>query len=432
MTNFADSSASLGQTDAGALDGCHVPRITIVAFCDTPAAAECIGAAAADRRMSRASADVRMGGIKGAIEHCRKAETPDLIIIECQASDAELLSALEALADVCDTSSKLLVIGASNDVALYRALLDRGISEYLVAPVDTIQVVSAVSRVYRGVGAERPGKTYAFVGAKGGVGSSTIAHNVASTMARMGSDVVLTDMDLPFGTAGLDFNIEAAQGLAEAVEDTSRLDELLLDRLLAKCDERLSLLAAPAALERSYDYDETAFDQMLEIGRANGRTLVLDVPHMWTAWARRALVGADEVVITATPDLANLRNAKNLMDFLRKARPNDTPPKLVLNQVGVPKRPEIKQADFATAIELEPIAAIRFDSKLFGTAANKGQMIADASAKSQAARCFTDLARILADRENLKSRRKGAFSLRALFGGRAPNRTPKLQAATSH
>ncbi len=302
-----------------------------------------------------------------------------------------------------------MVIGHSNDVRLYRELLKRGVSEYLVAPVDVMSIITAISGIYHESGTEKLGQVYAFIGAKGGVGSSTIAHNVAWTMARLvGSDVILADLDLPFGTAGLDFNLDPPQGIAEAVFGADRLDEVLLDRLLAKCEDHLSLLAAPAALDKAYDFGEGAFDQVLEIVQANVPTVVLDVPHLWTAWARKTLIAADEVIVTAIPDLANLRNAKSIVDLLRQARPNDTPPKLILNQVGVPKRPEIKPDDFAAALQLMPIATIPFDPLLFGTAANNGQMIAEASAKTAVSDAFADIAQVVGGRKELKkARRRG-------------------------
>jgi pilus assembly protein CpaE len=107
---------------------------------------------------------------------------------------------------------------------------------------------------------------------------------------------------------------------------------------------------------------------------------------------------ADHVVLTAMPDLASLRNAKNLVDQLKAARPNDRPPILVLNQVGVPKRPEISPKDFAHALELDPKIVIDFDAQLFGTAANNGQMIEEISEKSKAAEAFRGLANLLTDR----------------------------------
>jgi pilus assembly protein CpaE len=354
-----------------------VPRITIQAFCDTPEIAGTVETATNDRRMARAHVKVHTGGLNAASEFYRTSPTPNLVLVESRLPVDELILALDSLSEVCDAGTKVMVIGHSNDVRLYRELLKRGVSEYLVAPVEVMAIISSISGIYRDSGTEKLGQSYAFIGAKGGVGSSTIAHNVAWTMARQfGSDVILADLDLPFGTAGLDFNLDPPQGIADAVYGADRLDEVLLDRLLAKCEDHLSLLAAPVSLDKSYDFGEAAFDQVFEIVQANVPSVVLDLPHMWTSWAKKTLIAADEVVITAVPDLANLRNAKSIVDILKQARPNDAPPKLILNQVGVPKRPEIKPDDFAGALQLLPIATIPFDPLLFGTASNNGQMIA--------------------------------------------------------
>ncbi|MGH6926582.1 MAG: AAA family ATPase [Propylenella sp.] len=410
MTNLAYDISSDGDEAAPrSPEARPIPRITIQAFCDTPEIAGTIETAAMDRRMSRAHVKVHTGGINAATEFYRSAPTPNLIMVETRLDVDGLISALDGLAEVCDAGTKVMVIGHSNDVRLYRELLKRGVSEYLVAPTDVMTIITAISGVYHESGTEKLGRVYAFIGAKGGVGSSTVAHNVAWTMARLvGSDVILADLDMAFGTAGLDFNLDPPQGIAEAVFGADRLDEVLLDRLLAKCEEHLSLLTAPAALDKAYDFGEEAFEQVLEIIQANVPTVVLDVPHLWTAWVRKTLIAADEVVITAVPDLANLRNAKSIVDLLRAARPNDTPPKLILNQVGVPKRPEIKPDDFAAALQIAPIATIPFDPLLFGTAANNGQMIAEASAKTAVADAFTDIAQVVTGRKELKkARRRG-------------------------
>jgi pilus assembly protein CpaE len=408
MTNLAyDVTPDSEEMAPRPAEARPIPRITIQAFCDTPEIAGTIETAAMDRRMARAHVKVHTGGLNAAAEFYRSAPTPNLILVETRLPFDELVAALDGLAEVCDAGTKVMVIGHSNDVRLYRELLKRGVSEYLVAPADVMMIITAISAIYHDAGAEKLGQVYSFIGAKGGVGSSTIAHNVAWTMARVvGSDVILADLDLPFGTAGLDFNLDPAQGIAEAVFGADRLDEVLLDRLLAKCEDHLSLLAAPAALDKAYDFSECAFDQVLEIVQANVPTVVLDVPHLWTSWVRKTLIAADEVVIVAAPDLANLRNAKAIVDLLRQARPNDTPPKLVLNQVGVPKRPEIKPDDFAAALQLTPIACVPFDPLLFGTAANNGQMIAEASAKTTVSDIFADIAQIVGGRKELKKAKK--------------------------
>ena len=393
-----------------------VPRITIQAFCDTPEIAGTIETAATDRRMARAHVKVHTGGIGAATEFYRTAPTPNLIMVESRLPVDDLIGALDRMSDVCDAGTKVMVIGHSNDVRLYRELLKRGVSEYLVVPVDVMAIITAVSGIYHDAGTEKLGQVYAFIGAKGGVGSSTIAHNVAWTMARLfGSDVILADLDLPFGTAGLDFNLDPSQGIADAIYGSDRLDEVLLDRLLAKCEDHLSLLAAPAALDKSYDFGEAAFDRMLEVVQANVPSVVLDVPHLWTSWAKKTLVAADEVVLTAVPDLANLRNAKSLIDLLKQVRPNDAPPKLILNQIGVPKRPEIKPDDFAAALQLEPVALIPFDPLLFGTASNNGQMIAEASAKTTVSDVFAEVSQVITGRKELKRSRGRGLSLGPLL-----------------
>jgi len=249
------------------------------------------------------------------------------------------------------------------------------------------------------------------VGAKGGVGASTVAHNVAWAIGRdIAVDTVVTDLDLPFGTAGLDYNQDPPQGIADAVFTPDRIDTAFIDRLMSKCTDHLSLLAAPATLDRVYDFGAEAFDSIIDTLRHSIPCVVLDVPHHWSGWTRRLLVSADDILVVAGPDLANLRNAKNMVDLLRASRPNDRRPFYCLNQVGVPKRPEIASADFAKALEDEPLAVIPFEPQLFGTAANNGQMIAEVSAGHKTAEMFRHLAQILTGRSEAKRTRGGLLT----------------------
>ena len=314
-------------------------------------------------------------------------------MIESRGDRSVLLAKLDSLAEVCDAGTKVLVVGHVNDVILYRELMRRGISEYLIAPVEVIEVVRAISDLFTAPGADPVGRTVAVVGAKGGVGSSTVAHNLAWAIAKdLSTSTVIVDLDIAFGTAGLDFNQDPPQGVAEAIFAPDRLDTNIVDRLLSKCSDNLSLLAAPAVLDRTMDLTETAIDGVLDILRTSVPCVVVDVPHVWTAWARRTLTSADEIVVVAAPELASLRNAKNLIDNLRQSRPNDAKPRLVLNQVGIPKRPEIAVAEFGKTLGCEIAAAIPFDAALFGSAANNGQMIAEVQASSKVAEAFVELA----------------------------------------
>ena len=342
------------------------PRVSVQAFCETVETAAAVQAAGEDRRLSRAHLKVQMGGIVAANEAYSTSPTPNVIVIETDGRGNEILAGLDQLANVCDAGTRVVVIGRLNDVLLYRELIRRGVSDYLIAPVGAIDVVRSVCGLFSSPDAKPVGRVVAIIGAKGGVGASTIAHNLAWAVARdLKLDTVVTDLDLAFGTAGLDYNQDPPQGIADAVFSPDRIDSGFIERLLSKCADHLSLLAAPATLDRAYDFREDSFDSILDNLRASVPCIVLDVPHQWTAWTKRLLISADDILVVAGPDLANLRNAKNLLDLLKASRPNDRRPHYCLNQVGVPKRPEITAADFAKALDFDPVAIVPFDPQAF-------------------------------------------------------------------
>jgi len=389
-----------------------IPRITIQAFCETDAVRQTLEMAATDRRMARAHVSVNTGGIAGAVEFYGTAPTPNLIIIESSNAGDALMGELGQLASVCDATTKVIVIGHFNDILMYRELIANGISEYLVAPVSMADIMLAISNIFTSDENGLLGKMFAFIGAKGGAGSSTVCHNVAWTISSAyRNDVVLADLDLAFGTANMNLDQDPTQGIADAVFSPDRVDDILMDRLLAKCAEHLSLLAAPSTLERTYDFDAHAFSSILEVAQRGAPCVAVDIPNQWSGWTKQVLAAADEVIVVAEPELANLRNAKNLVDTITEIRPNDTAPKLVINKVGVQKRPEIAVADFSNALGIEPIAVIPFEPALFGTASNNGQMISEADPKSPVSEIFETVSQILTGKAEVKSQKKSPFEL---------------------
>ena len=411
MKLAAASAVAEAPIEGGERHIVAVPRVSIQAFCETADLAGSMQAAIGDRRMAKAHVKVQMGGMIAALEAYKSAATPNVLIIEHLGSGIDLIAGLDNLASVCDAGTKLIVVGRLNDIVLYRELVRRGVSEYLVGPLSPLDLVCAVSTLFNAPDAEPLGRVLAVIGAKGGVGSSTVAHNVAFAIAKdLRLNAVVADMDLPFGTAGLDFNQDPPMGIADAVFSPERVDAAYIDRLLSKCTDHLSILASPATLDREYDFNPEAFDPILDALRGTVPYIVLDLPHLWTAWSKRALVGADDVLFVAAPDLANLRNVKNMYDFAKAARPNDRPPAYLLNLVGVPKRPEVRAADFQKALGAEPSATIPFDPQLFGTAANNGQMIAEVNATHKIAEVFVNLAKSITGRAAAKAPKRDFLS----------------------
>lgn len=384
-----------------------IPRVSIQAFCESDAVCNTLQKAASDRRVAKANFKVNMGGHKAAIDHFSSSPTPNLVILETRMEPVELMKALDTLADVCDPGSKVVVIGHYNDVYLYRELMRCGISEYLVAPISIADILGSIADIFTSEDAGPLGRSIAFLGARGGVGSSTVAHNVAWSISQLfETESILADCDLAFGTANIDFDRDPPQGIFEALASYQEMDETLLDRLLSKCGEHLSLLAAPSVVDRTYEFDLEAYRILVETAQRTAPIVALDMPHLWTDWTRMVLSEVDQVVVTAAPDLANLRNAKNIVETLVKLRPNDGPPILVMSQVGIPKKPEIAIDEFCEPLNLKPSIVLGFEPELFGEAANAGLMIRQSAPRHDVAKLFDDLAHQLTGRNVAKSEKK--------------------------
>jgi len=396
-----------------------VPRISIHAFCEFPDTGVALQRAGADRRLSKAHLQVQLGGIDAAIEHYTGQITPNLLIVETKLNGEDALNELDRLAEVCDPATKVIVVGRVNDVELYRELMRRGASEYLVAPLSPLQLIEVVSGLYLDPGAAPIGRVVAVIGARGGAGSSTLSHNIGWCIAEeLHINTTIVDLDLPFGTVGLDFNDEASQGVCDALSAPERLDDVLLDRLLLKRGEHLSLFTAPAALERDYDAVPESYEAVIAAVRQITPCVILDLPHGWQPWIKASLLAADDVVIVATPDLTSLRNAKNIIELVKNARPNDTPPRLVINQVGMPKRPEIPSKDFAETMGLDPSAIIAFEPALFGQAANNGQMVIELAPKAPVSEALRRVCRAITGRTMQGAADRNAASIFSFFKGK--------------
>ena len=370
-----------------------IPAISIRAFYETPNTLQLLQVASSDRRMARADIDLVQGGIEAAIQYLSVNATPNLLLIESGLPARDMLAQIDSLAEYCDPDVQVMVVGAMNDITLYRQLVARGVSEYLVPPLRPVQLIRSIAELFSDPETPFMGKSVSVVGAKGGVGASTLAHNLAWSLAERGRvNTTLVDLDLSFGTTALDFNQEGAQSVTDALLAPDRADEAVVARLLTKVTDHLSLFTAPASINEEFDITPDAYDTVVQGVRKTVPYVVLDLPHIWSTWIKDTLIASDEVVLICQPDLASLRNGKNIIDRLKAERPNDIPPRLVLNMVGVPKRPEIPVKDFAAAIGLEPLVVLPFEPALFGGASNNGQMLSEAQADASSSLAIDHLA----------------------------------------
>jgi len=355
-----------------------LPSISVHAFCDRQETAHCINETTRDWRMKRTNVKIYMGGLSAAIDFYHKENTPSLIIIESGMRGEELFAQLEQLASVCDEGTKVVMIGAANDIRLYRQLMDKGVSDYLVPPLHPLHVIRSLGELYSDPEQPFIGRVAAFFGAKGGVGSSSMAHNTAWVLSEtLMQETSLIDLDTSWGTTGLDFSYDNMSGLEEALGEPDRLDETLMDRIMIRHTQKLSILPTSGSLNTKPVMDSASYEAVVNAVRGISPLSILDMPHYWTDWTTNVLTSVDDVVITATPDLAGMRNTKNLIDFLKTQRPNDPEPILILNRVGMAPKIEISVKDFGAMVGQDPNIVIGWDPDSHFEATNEGKMLAD-------------------------------------------------------
>lgn len=409
MSVSAQSQRSSNGMAPSTAHAAIVPGIVIHAFWKESALRDTLQIAAGDRRMARADLTIAQGGVAQAIARYESQPAPDLLIIEVDDDLDALVHALERLAEHCPANTQLILVGARNDVDFYRELIARGVSDYVLAGQDASTFIRSIARLYAAHEKGRVGRIILFMGATGGAGSSTLAQNVAASLAAtQKAKTILLDLDLAFGSAALNTNVGDAQGAAQALQAGERLDQVLLERVLVERNAHLSLLAAPASPSTYREPDEENVLRLVDVAASLSPNLVIDAPHCWSSTTARLAHLADECVIVAEPTILGLRNAKALVEVMSERRVNDTPPRYVLNKNGMKGRKEIGVKAFAQTLSAPPFAIVDHLPARFSTAENEGVLLVETGRRSQAFDAINALAVSLSGRA--ARRRAGIFS----------------------
>ena len=371
-------------------------RLTVDAFTLTPETSESAIGLRNLPTFSRANIHHHAGGLVAAVNHYMNSPSNDIIIVEDDGDADQLASRLEALSHVVEPGRKLIVIGSVNDIGIYRRMIAMGVAEYLVSPSSIEELVSAIEHVTHDPQGPSRGKVLAFFGARGGVGTSTVAHNVAWCLGHeFQQRVIVIDLDLSFGTAALAFNEDPRQPLAEALVDPDRLDQLLLQRFMVGEDERLKVLSTNGLLRPTMPTSVVAIEKLIELSRQLADFVVLDLPHLWVNWIEDLLTTSDQAVLTISLDLANLRESKSLMEYMRSHRGADREPRYVINKSDWARRARLTSQDAQRALTTKPLASIPFDPLNFVEAVNDGKVISAKMRKHKASVAFRMIAQHL-------------------------------------
>ncbi len=375
-------------------------RLTIAGFPVRPELAQTLEGVRRDSRFSRSRIEIGDGGLAGAIEHYRANATPQVLIVEEVGDETVLQSRLAQLSEVCVAGTQVVVVGRMNDIATYRRLLSLGIGDYLVGPVTPAQLAASIETLFADPSAAPKGRLIAFIGTRGGVGSSTLAHNTAWMLSRpAGEEVIVVDLDLAFGTLGLAFNVEARQTVGELLSEPERIDAQLIDRVLVRAEDQLQLLPSPGMTGTWPPVDVEAVDKLLELLRRMAPLVVVDLPHLWAPWIAHVLEMAEEAVIVSSPDLPGLRDAKALLDTLASRRNGKEPARLVINKADLFRKTQLSAKDFEEALKQKPALKIPFDP-IFAEALNEGQMVGKTARTHKLVDQLAALAQLLAPRHH--------------------------------
>ena len=338
-------------------------------------------------------------GFAEAVRQLTDVPTPKLLIVDLSGV-GDPLTEIASLANVCDEGTRVVTVGEANDVNLYRSLVALGIQDYLVKPVSSEGLATAFARAEQ-VSAEpetpdsKLGRLTAVVGARGGVGASTLAINCAWTMAHeQGLRVVLVDLDLFFGTCGLALDLEAGRGFREALENPSRIDGLFIERAMVRESKNLFVLNAEEPLDSPLALDPSSIEMLLDNLRSDFQCVVLDLPRFGARTQIAALQPPATALVVSDPSLAGMRDTMRLADVLKKSAPS-VEIKAVINRMGASKSGELTKADFERGADLKVDHVIPYDPKPFAASASSGKPVPKVGNGSKVVKAIRELSREL-------------------------------------
>ncbi len=321
------------------------------------------------------------GGPEGALSVIRTSIPPAVLVVDiCDSDDA--LGAIRGIMALCGSDTKVIAIGLVNDVSFYRRLIETGVSDYLVKPVSGQMLSQSIQNATRSESraplAAKVARTIALIGARGGVGTTSLAVSSAWTMTEERNlRVVLLDLDLHFGSLALSLDVEPGRGLREILANPDRVDSLLIRSAMANAGERLRILAAEEPLEESVDLGNSGLDALITDLGGSTDCIVIDTPRSLGGLTRHVLAVADQIGVVSEQSLASMRDTQRLLAFIKGQR-GDAKVVVIANRVGGIAG-EVSPADFERGIGAKIDFSIPFDGKAAAAAAERAKALANVS-----------------------------------------------------
>lgn len=347
------------------------------------------------------------GGIAAGVRMLGGMPCPEFMVVDLSESN-DPRADMQALADVCDAGTVVLAVGTTNDVTLYRDLLNAGVHDYLVKPLTAPLLQEAIATAQEAANTpaqdEEPedlstGERAVFIGLRGGIGTSTLVSNVAWLMAEKKQSTVLLDLDLYFGTSAMQFDMEPGRGLSDALENPDRVDGLFLERAVVKPQDNLSILGSEAPVGSLQEPAGGSLQQLIGSLSENFKNVVVEVPRQMLGAHSDMLSAAKDIVLVTDYSLTAARDCIRLIAHIKQVAPGASIHVIASKISGTPQ--EVEQKDFENSIEQAISATIPFDTKTIMAAVQQSKLVVDNAASSKLSNAYKDvLSAIVAEDED--------------------------------
>lgn len=312
---------------------------------------------------------IRQGDIRTATTFLKANPSPVLLLVELP-SAAEAPALLDELANVCDPETKVITIGNINEYSFYCWLMDLGIFSYLLRPLTEAMLETAFAKSVEpppsaAKQGKPPGKVIAVMGARGGVGATTVSLNLAGILASLTKKhIALVDIDPQEGSIALALDIEPSRGLRDALEKPDRIDSLFIERVMTKPLKNLSVLSAEESLQDMLNVHASASEMLLRELRDKFDIVILDIPRHLNTFGKQCLKQAEQVILVTELTLLSLRDALRDTDMMRESL-KLKPPIIVANRVGFAPKQEMQVADFEKGVNAKIAHRLPFAPDVF-------------------------------------------------------------------
>jgi pilus assembly protein CpaE len=382
-------------------------KISVVAYTKNKEIADILAESKNNITFARSNFGIRKADIDDAIDYYSQdnRETPDLLIIEVDGDNPQTIrDQIDNLADFVSSQTRVVIIGQINDVNFYRELKDIGIAEYLPIPFTSEIFVKSVKEIYGDTLLNDRGHIIAVFGAKGGVGSSTIAQNIAVKMADMyKKPITIVDMDVFFGNVGINFNEKMEFGLRDALDlkvSQGDIDTEKMLKILTKKDDNLSILASNSSLQPCKSLSVDTLSAVIDKVSMMSEYVILDFPHLWDENYYELLFNVNNIIIVTDPTLVSLRNAQSIKDAIMTKKSSNTKIDYVVNMIGIDKATELSLKEISDGMGKESIMNLGWFPSFFRMASLNGYVLLEKSNNKIIQNAFYNLCILFSNEKN--------------------------------